>query len=37
VQDPPGTGPFVRSTFQWRFPDVIFLLTIQNFGTFGAS
>jgi len=37
VQDPPGTGPFVRSTFQWRFPDLIFLLTIQNFGTFGAS
>jgi LPS-assembly protein len=37
IQDPPGTGPFVRSTFQWRFPDLIFLLTIQNFGTFGAS
>jgi LPS-assembly protein len=25
------------STFQWRFPDLLFLLTIQNFGTFGAS
>ncbi len=37
VQDPPGTGPYVRSTFHWRFPDLIFLLTIQNFGTFGAS
>ena len=36
VQETPG-GPFVRSTFQWRFPDLIFLLTIQNFGTFGAS
>ncbi len=36
VQDPPG-GPYVRSTFNWRFPDLIFLLTIQNFGTFGAS
>ena len=37
VQQPPGTGPFVPSTFNWRFPDLIFLLTIQNFGTFGAS
>ena len=37
VQNPPGTGPFVPSTFDWRFPDLIFLLTIQNFGTFGAS
>jgi LPS-assembly protein len=37
VQQPPQTGPFVPSTFNWRFPDLIFLLTIQNFGTFGAS
>ena len=38
VQQPPaGSGPFVPSTFNWRFPDLIFLLTIQNFGTFGAS
>jgi LPS-assembly protein len=37
VQNPPGTGPFVPATFNWRFPDLIFLLTIQNFGTFGAS
>ena len=37
VQQPPGTGPYVPSAFNWRFPDLIFLLTIQNFGTFGAS
>src|SRR5215472_2860743 len=37
VQQPPGTGPYVPATFNWRFPDLIFLLTIQNFGTFGAS
>ncbi|HEY3585655.1 MAG TPA: hypothetical protein VGK85_00815, partial [Myxococcaceae bacterium] len=37
VQQPPQTGPFVPSAFNWRFPDLIFLLTIQNFGTFGAS
>ena len=30
-------GPYVPSAFNWRFPDLIFLLTIQNFGTFGAS
>ena len=37
VADPQNPGSFVRSTFNWRFPDLIFLLTIQNFGTFGAS
>jgi LPS-assembly protein len=37
VADPQLPGSFVRSTFNWRFPDLIFLLTIQNFGTFGAS
>jgi LPS-assembly protein len=31
----PGTS--TPSTFNWRFPDLLFLLTIQNFGTFGAS
>ena len=35
--DPQNAGSYVRSTFNWRFPDLIFLLTIQNFGTFGAS
>ncbi len=35
---PPEPGAFyVPSTFNWRFPDLIFLLTIQSFGTFGAS
>jgi LPS-assembly protein len=33
----PNTANFEVSTFQWRFPDLLFLLTIQNFGTFGAS
>ena len=37
IPDPQNPGFSVRSTFQWRFPDLIFLLTIQNFGTFGAS
>ena len=37
VPDPQVPGASVRSTFNWRFPDLIFLLTIQNFGTFGAS
>ena len=37
VSDPQFAGSYVRSTFNWRFPDLIFLLTIQNFGTFGAS
>lgn len=37
VPDPQNAGSFVPSTFNWRFPDLIFLLTIQNFGTFGAS
>jgi len=37
VPDPQNAGSFVRSSFNWRFPDLIFLLTIQNFGTFGAS
>jgi hypothetical protein len=31
------TGAFEPSSFQWRFPDILFLLTIQNFGTFGAG
>jgi LPS-assembly protein len=30
-------GKFQPTTFNWRFPDLLFLLTIQNFGTFGAS
>ena len=33
----PSPGVFEVSTFQWRFPDILFLLTIQNFGTFGAG
>jgi len=37
IADPVNPGSFVRSSFNWRFPDLIFLLTIQNFGTFGAS
>jgi LPS-assembly protein len=37
VQQPPGSSTYVPSAFNWRFPDLIFLLTIQNFGTFGAS
>ena len=37
VQPPPGSSTYVPSAFHWRFPDLIFLLTIQNFGTFGAS
>jgi len=37
VPDPVNGGSSIRSTFNWRFPDLIFLLTIQNFGTFGAS
>ena len=37
IADPQNPGSYVRSTFQWRFPDLLFLLTIQNFGTFGAS
>jgi len=37
VTDPQNAASYVRSTFNWRFPDLIFLLTIQNFGTFGAS
>ncbi|HZW88338.1 MAG TPA: LPS assembly protein LptD, partial [Myxococcaceae bacterium] len=37
MPDPVNPGSFVRTTFDWRFPDLIFLLTIQNFGTFGAS
>jgi hypothetical protein len=37
VADPLNPGSNVRSSFNWRFPDLIFLLTIQNFGTFGAS
>ncbi|HEY1333460.1 MAG TPA: hypothetical protein VGF31_04320, partial [Myxococcaceae bacterium] len=35
--NPQNAGSYVPSTFNWRFPDLIFLLTIQNFGTFGAS
>jgi hypothetical protein len=35
--DPQHPGFFIPSTFTWRFPDLIFLLTIQSFGTFGAS
>lgn len=35
--DPQHPGFYVPSTFTWRFPDLIFLLTIQSFGTFGAS
>jgi LPS-assembly protein len=34
---PNQPNQFELSTFQWRFPDLLFLLTIQNFGTFGAS
>ncbi|HET9156463.1 MAG TPA: hypothetical protein VFN91_07325, partial [Myxococcaceae bacterium] len=34
---PPGSSTYVPTTFNWRFPDLLFLLTIQNFGTFGAS
>lgn len=37
VGDPRNPGAYVPSTFNWRFPDLIFLLTIQSFGTFGAS
>ena len=37
IADPVNPGSFIRSSFNWRFPDLIFLLTIQNFGTFGAS
>jgi LPS-assembly protein len=37
VQQPAGSTTYVPSAFNWRFPDLIFLLTIQNFGTFGAS
>jgi LPS-assembly protein len=37
MADPMNPGFSVRSSFNWRFPDLIFLLTIQNFGTFGAS
>src|SRR5262249_33206093 len=39
VTNPPATNPGLQelSTFQWRFPDILFLLTIQNFGTFGAG
>ncbi|MGZ6135285.1 MAG: LPS assembly protein LptD, partial [Myxococcaceae bacterium] len=37
VPDPRNPGAYIPSTFNWRFPDLIFLLTIQSFGTFGAS
>ena len=35
--DPQHPGFYIPTTFNWRFPDLIFLLTIQSFGTFGAS
>ena len=39
---PPPFGQYVsgtttQSSFVWRFPDILFLLTIQNFGSFGAG
>ena len=33
----PSPSVFEPSAFMWRFPDILFLLTIQNFGTFGAG
>jgi LPS-assembly protein len=33
----PSNNPTEPSSFIWRFPDILFLLTIQNFGTFGAG
>jgi hypothetical protein len=39
VANPPASNLTLQelSSFQWRFPDILFLLTIQNFGTFGAG